>query len=347
MKKITILILVLGLVSFLSCKKDETKATLSSSPNASVLNLASGAQVVLKKSDSAVLVTYTWSASSFGQVVVIGYTVEMDLVGNNFKNAIPVVQATNVLTASITTWDLNQKILPMEYDPKNPTPMNLEFRVKAVINANIAPLYSAVVPQSITPYFVKIIYPILFVPGSYQGWNPADSSTVVTSKSSNGLYEGYIWFGIDNALFKYTQGPNWNTNWGDTGQKGILVPGGDNIAAGLHGYYKLDVDLPNLKHTFLLTAWSLIGDATSGGWNTDTDMTYDTIAKTWSATVNLSAANIKFRANHKWDLNYGDDGTNSGKLSVGGANIAVPAAGNYTVILNLSQPIYKYQLKKN
>jgi hypothetical protein len=347
MKKITILILVLGLVSFLSCKKDETKATLSSSPNASVLNLASGAQVVLKKTDSAVLVTYSWSASSFGQVVVIGYTVEMDLVGNNFKNAIPVVQASNVLTASITTWDLNQKILPMEYDPKNPVPMNLEFRVKAIINANIDPLYSAVIPQSITPYFVKIIYPILFVPGSYQGWNPADSSTVVTSKSSNGSYEGYIWFGIDQAQFKYTQKPNWDVNWGDTGQKGILVLGGDNIQAGLHGYYKLDVDLPNLKHTFLLTTWSLIGDAASG-WSTDVPMVYDTVAKTWSVTLNLSAAGLKFRANAAWDLNYGDDGTNTGKLQLSSSNnITVPAAGNYTVILNLSQPIYKYQLKKN
>jgi hypothetical protein len=346
MKRILILILALGLVAFYSCKKDETKATLSTSPNASVLNLASGAQIVLKKTDSAQLITFSWSASSFGQVVVVGYTVEMDMVGNSFKNAIPVVLATNALTASINTYDFNQKILPMEYDPKNPTPINLEFRVKAVINANLDPLYSAVVPQSITPYFVKIVYPILFVPGSYQGWNPADSSTVVTSKSSNGLYEGYIWFGTDQVLFKYTQGPNWNTNWGDTGPTGTLVPGGDNIKAGAKGYYKLNVDLPNLKHTFLLTTWSVIGDAASG-WSTDVPMVYDTVAKTWSVTLNLTAANIKFRANAAWDLNYGDDGSNTGKLSAGGANIAVAAAGNYTVTMNLSQPIYKYLLKKN
>ncbi|MCX6241044.1 MAG: SusE domain-containing protein [Bacteroidetes bacterium] len=347
MKKILILILALGLIAFYSCKKDETKATLSASPNASVLNLTSGAQIILKKSDSGQLITYSWSASQFGQVVVIGYTVEMDMVGNSFKNAIPVVQSSNALSASINTYDFNQKILPMEYDPKNPTPINLEFRVKAVINANIDPLYSAVVPQTITPYFVKIVYPILFVPGSYQGWNPADSSTVVTSKSSNGQFEGYIWFGTDQVLFKYTQKPNWDINWGDDGADGTLNPGGANIQAGLHGYYKLNVDLPNLTHKFLLTAWSIIGDATSGGWNTDTDMKYDSISKTWSVTTGLTAAGLKFRANHAWDLNYGDDGSNTGKLSVGGANIAVPAGGNYTVILNLSQPIYKYQLKKN
>ena len=346
MKKILILILALGLIAFYSCKKDETKATLSASPNASVLNLASGAQIVLKKTDSAQLITFTWSASSYGLVLVTGYTVEMDMVGNSFKNAVPVVQASNALTASINTYDFNQKILPMEYDPKNPTPINLEFRVKTVINANVDPLYSALVPQTITPYYVKIVYPILFVPGSYQGWNPADSSTVVSSKTSNGLYEGYIWFGIDQAQFKYTQKPNWDVNWGDDGADGTLNPGGANIQAGLHGYYKLNVDLPNLTHKFLLTTWSIIGDAASG-WNTDVPMTYDSIAKTWSVTVGLSAANFKFRANGKWDLNYGDDGSNTGKLTAGGANISVAAAGNYTVTLNLSQPIYKYLLKKN
>ncbi|MEI7491020.1 MAG: SusE domain-containing protein [Bacteroidota bacterium] len=347
MKKITILILVLGLISVLSCKKDETKATLSATPNASVLNLASGAQIVLKKSDSAVLIPFTWTASDFGQPLEIGYTVEMDLAGNNFKNANTVVQTKSLLGASISTYDLNQKILPLEYDPKNPTPLNMEFRVTAIINANITPLYSVVIPQTITPFFVKIVYPILFVPGSYQGWNPADSSTTIASLAFNGKYEGYLWMGIDDAQFKYCQGNSWTTNWGDDGADGTLNPNGANIASGLHGYYKLNVDLPNLKHTFLLTKWSVIGDATPGGWDTDTDMAYDSIAKTWKATLNLTAAGLKFRANHAWDLNYGDDGTNTGKLSSGGANITISAAGNYTVTLNLSQPVYKYQLKKN
>ena len=72
MKKISILILVLGLLTFLSCKKDETKATLSANPNASVLTLAGGQAIVLLKTDSAVPINYTWTASNFGQTLVIG-----------------------------------------------------------------------------------------------------------------------------------------------------------------------------------------------------------------------------------------------------------------------------------
>jgi len=347
MKKISILILALGLIAMFACKKDETKAQLSASPNASVLTVPGGSQMVLLKSDSAVALTYNWTAADFGQTLVTTYTVEMDLAGHNFSNPIPVVLVSNVLTGSINTYDLNQKVLPYEYDPKNPVPVNVEFRVSAIVNANVPALYSAVIAQTITPYYVKIVYPILFVPGNYQGWNPADSNTVVTSLTSNGKYEGYIWFGIDACLFKYTQGPSWTTNWGDNAGNGTLQLNGSNIVAGSRGYYKLDVNLPALTHTFLLTTWTLIGDAASG-WSTDIPMAYDTVAKTWSVTLNLSAAGLKFRANGTWDLNYGDDGTNTGKLLLGSANnITVPSAGNYTVTMNLSQPIYKYILKKN
>ena len=347
MKKISIFILVIGLLSFLSCKKDETKATLASPPTPSVLSLTGGAQIVLKKTDSAVMIPYNWTASSFGQTLVTTYTVQMDRAGNNFKDAIAVGTVNNALTVSVLTYDLNMKILPMEFDPANPEPLNMEFRVMTTINQYVTPVYSPTVAQTITPFFVKIVYPILFVPGIYQGWNPADSSTTIASKKSDGKYEGYMWFGVDNNKFKYCQGNSWTNNWGDDGQDGTLNKGGADIAAGAKGYYKLNVDLPNLTHKFLLTTWAAIGDATPGGWNTDSPMAYDTVAKTWSVTLNLTAAKIKFRANAGWDLNYGDDGSNTGTLKEAGLDISVPSAGTYTIIMDLSKPVYKYKLIKN
>jgi len=346
MKKITILILVLGLVSFLSCKKDETKATLSSTPKASVLNLASGAKIILLKANKLDSIGYNWSKSEFGQAVVITYALQMDKAGNNFKDALILSQVNNIDSLKIMTGDLNTKILIMEFDPTKPEPMDLEFRIQASINQYLDPLNSATVPQTITPYYEPIIYPLLGVPGSYQGWNPADSSTTIASLKSDNKYEGYIYFNADNVEFKYTKGPSWDNNWGDDGADGTLNPGGANIKAGAAGYYKLNANLNTLTHTFLRTTWGVIGDATPGGWNTDTDMTYDVTTKTWSVTLDLTAANIKFRANHAWDLNYGDNGAN-GTLEEGGDNIAVPSGGNYTVTMDLSKPVYKYKLKKN
>ena len=217
---------------------------------------------------------------------------------------------------------------------------------EGVILDSIKPVYSAAVQQSITPFYAPIIYPLLGVPGSYQGWNPADSTTVIASLKSDGKYEGYAYFADANTEFKFTQGPSWDNNWGDTGANGTLDKGGDNIKAADPGYYKLNVDLVGLTYTSLKTTWGVIGSATPGAWDSDTPMTYDPVSKVWTVTVDLTAAEIKFRANGGWDLNYGDDGAN-GSLEAGGANIAVPAAGNYTITLNLSNPVYKYKLDKN
>ncbi|HTX88710.1 MAG TPA: SusE domain-containing protein [Bacteroidales bacterium] len=346
MKKISLILAAIFLVGSFACKKQETKATLNANATAPVLlNMQEGATIVLKKSDSAVVIDFTWTTASFGQTVVTTYMVQMDKQGNDFASAVTLGVVTNGTQISLSTYDFNNKLLAMEPDPTNPDlpPLALEFRVQATISSYYPASNSTTVHQTITPYFVKIVYPLLFVPGDYQGWNPADSSTSIASVGANTKYQGYIWFGHDNTQYKYCQGPSWTTNWGDDGADGTLNPGGANIVAGPKGYYKLDVDLGTLTHKFLRTDWSIVGDA-SGGWDADKDMVYDSIAKEWTLTLPLTAAGMKFRANHAWDLNYGDNNAN-GTLQEGGANIMVPAAGNYKVILNLSGAIYRYKLQ--
>jgi hypothetical protein len=275
----------------------------------------------------------------------------MDKQGNNFKDPIAIGTVTSAKSFSLLTSVLNNKLLGMEFNPDlNPSaPMALEFRVMASVSTLATAAYSPVISKVMVPYYVKIVYPLLFVPGNYQGWNPADSTTVIYSAKSNLIYNGYVWMSSSAPQFKYTDGPKWDVNYGDNGADGTLDLGGANIAPATGpGYYHLTVDLSGTPktHTYLLTAWSVIGDATPGGWNTDTDMAYDSIAKTWNVTLNLTAASIKFRANHAWDLNYGDTGAD-GSLDFNGDNIAVPVAGNYTVTLNLSGAIFRYKLQKN
>jgi starch-binding outer membrane protein SusE/F len=346
MKKISILIMIVGLMGFLSCSKVD-KTTLKAAPDAPVLTLpAGGATLVLDKANKDVPVLYSWSSAVYGPVLVTTYNIQMDKQGNDFADPVSLGIVISKDSLYLTTEELNNKLLVMLPDPSAPQPLNLEFRVTAKVNDSVTMLISATASQTITPYYVPVVYPLLQVPGSYQGWNPADSSTSIASVKANSMYEGYLYFNIDNAEFKYTVGPTWDVNYGDDGADGTLNANGANIVAGLTGYYKLNVDMVNLTHTFLLTTWGLIGDATPGGWDTDTDMTYNDVLKVWTITLDLTAANIKFRANHAWDLNYGDDGAN-GTLEPGGANIAVTEAGNYTVILDLHKPIYKYTLVKN
>ncbi len=190
-------------------------------------------------------------------------------------------------------------------------------------------------------------YPVLYVPGSYQSptaWNPANPVTVIASDSSNSRYEGYINFPIDNAQFKICPAPNWNRSWG--GSNGILSTSGGNITAGPAGYYKINVDTTALTYTLVSTTWSVIGDATPGGWNTDSPMTYDTTTKEWSTVLNLTVGTLKFRANDDWTINYGSNAGN-GILNAGGSNIAVAVAGTYTISIKLGIPDYTYSIVRN
>ncbi|RMF02263.1 MAG: SusF/SusE family outer membrane protein [Bacteroidetes bacterium] len=189
-------------------------------------------------------------------------------------------------------------------------------------------------------------YPLLNVPGSYQGWNPEDSTTVIWSVQQDETYDGYIFFGEDATLYKFAKG-TWDVNWGDNGADGVLDPGGDNILAGDAGLYRLAVDLNTLTYETTKTDWAIIGDATPNGWDADTPMVYDPETGLWSVTVDLNVGSLKFRANGNWDINLGDDDPAVPGLQYEGANINITEAGNYTITLDLTQAIYTYELTKN
>ncbi|HPT14469.1 MAG TPA: SusE domain-containing protein [Bacteroidales bacterium] len=349
MRKISFLLtLIAGVFIFFGCEKDAEKITISANPSVPAFQgFTDNQSTVLLLADASTPITYTWSKADFGFQAATTYAIQMAKQGTSFADAVTVATTTNAVTATITTNDLNNKILAMQVNPDDPVATAVEWRVKATINPDIDPIYSSVITQTITPFYIPIVYPRLFVPGNYQGWNPGDSTTCIFSLKSNNIYEGYVWFGVDNAMFKYCEQPNWDVNWGDNGNDGTLESGGSDIpAAAPAGLYKLNVDLVTKTHSFMRTDWGLVGSATPGGWDSDQNMTYDPATRTLVITLDLVAGEIKFRANDAWDLNYGDDGAN-GSLEPGGTNIAIAESGNYTITLDFNKPIYKYKIKKN
>ena len=193
---------------------------------------------------------------------------------------------------------------------------------------------------------VTAVYHVLYVPGSYQGWDPSKTSTVIASVKNDRTYEGYIYFADASTQFKFTEGPNWDVNYGDDGADGTLDRNGADIVAADPGYYKLNVYLNALTYTKLKTDWGVIGTAATGGWDRDQNMTFNPATGWWTVTLDLKAGDLKFRANDNWDMNYGDDGFD-GILEQNGADIPIVEAGNYTLKLDLTWPIYRYKIKKN
>ena len=211
---------------------------------------------------------------------------------------------------------------------------------------NIAGLKSASVTKSAEAY------PIIYVPGGYQknagysagDWDPA-SAPNLASVNSDKNYEGYIYFSKDGDEYKFTEGPNWNVNWGDNDANGTLESSGANLKAPKAGLYKINVNLNDMLVKSVKTDWGVIGDATPTGWDSDTNMDFDPVKKEWKVIIELKKGTFKFRANDGWDINFGDKGAD-GILEYGADNIAIAAAGKYEIKLKLGTPDYTYTVSK-
>lgn len=158
-----------------------------------------------------------------------------------------------------------------------------------------------------------------------------DDETPLTYNPATKTWIGAIH--LTAAEFKFRANHSWDFNYGSSTKDANLNAGGDNIVVTVESDYAFTLDLskPN-AYKYSANRWGVIGDATPGGWDNDTNMTWDATKKVFTITLDLkSAGAFKFRANDGWDLNLGGS---LGALSAGGDNIGVPANGNYTITLD-------------
>ena len=335
MKKLFTQITILSGIFLLilsSCKKDETQA---------VADMKSGAQLkvssntlVLKKDDATKMaVSFEFTEPDFGYKAAITNVLQLDKQGSNFATPKEMILDAKAFTKSFTVIDLNAILLSMGL----PTSVDskIEARIKSSISATSAPTYSNVIPLTVNVYpLISFVY----VPGAYQGWNPATAETLI-SPTSNNIYEGIINFTPDNLNFKILTKRSWGPpEYGKGASDGLIAIGGGDIAAPGIGFYKLTADLT--ANTLLFTPYSfgVIGDATPTGWDGDTDMVYDNATQTWSVTIALKVGAIKFRLNNAWEINYG--GSNGTLNQVNDNNIPITAAGTYKVSFSIPEKTY-------
>jgi len=351
MKKLSILILsIFSIVALSSCDKGEMGPVVNSDPGSPEITSPSSGESYTLNEDNAqdTLLTMEWNAPDYGFSAAPSIIIQMDDAGNDFAD--PKEFTTTFGTShAIMVEAMNSKLLGLGYAPEQQ--VNLDFRVMASLSDSMEQKVSEPITLSFTPYSTCKYCDNIYVPGSYQSasgytndWSPADAPNLKTVDLTDN-YEGYVYMANDGNQFKFTADQTWTTNWGDNGADGSLEQDGANITADA-GYYKINVDLLNNTYTMTNTTWGLIGSATADGWNSDQNMTYDPDAKVWTITTDLSAGDIKFRANDAWDINYGDTGAD-GTLEAGGDNISVSSAGNYTIELDLNNHPYSYTLTQN
>jgi len=185
-------------------------------------------------------------------------------------------------------------------------------------------------------WYIPGDYVITSYPGTtYSNWSPGNCPVIKSTVTSPDNIEGYVYMGNSSNQWKFTDGPSWNINYGSS-DGSTLVANGPNITSP-KGYYKINVDAANMTFTAVATSWGVVGDATAGGWGTDTPLTYNDTTETWTGGVHMTAGSFKFRANNDWAYNYGSNNAD-GNLQAGGANIPISTEGDYYITLDLSHP---------
>lgn len=359
-----ILLSGVAVLALASCYKTEVKAILTMPATTPQLTASSSAVVLDSTQDTETAVTFTWPQVKYGYNADVTYTLQFDTPTDSFKNATDVVVGVNAYSLSYTTANFNllaYQTLGLAPGAANP----IVVRVKIDVNKNgavtgpstVSSVYSNTYTMTVNPFKIVIVYPSIWVPGDYQGWNPL-TAPILASVHANGVYEGYINIPPGGTYqFKMTPAPDWNNSFGwvaSTVSAGSVtgtmsLSAGGNLFVPAGGYYYMNASTNPTPATWsatLITGWSVIGDATPGGWTTDTPMAYDTTSNTWSVTVYLvSTGAFKFRANDAWTINFGFD---NGALDYNGSNLPVPptGSGTYNITLDLSSAgNYVYRIK--
>ncbi|MDO3642781.1 MAG: SusE domain-containing protein [Mucilaginibacter sp.] len=320
----------IALLMLASCKKDEMKV-VATSGKAGTLQASSNAIVLTKADLDKTAVTFNFTSADFGYKAAVSNTLQIDAKSDNFAAPKEFVIGAGKLSQSFTTVDFNALMLALHLPTGSAS--DVSVRLKSQLSASLAPVYSNTMSITVTP-FALVSY--VYVPGAYQGWNPAVADSL-TSAKGDGIYTGIILFTGADLGFKITTAKNWNNAYGDAGGGNVSLSGGNLTAPG-DGSYQITLDENKNTIAFAYAQWSVIGDASPGGWGGDTDLKYNNTTNLWEGTVPLTAGGaIKFRFKHDWGVNLG--GSN-GTLTQGGDNISITATGNYKIVLDVVNNTY-------
>ena len=180
----------------------------------------------------------------------------------------------------------------------------------------------------------------LWTPGDANGWNHGGSQMLFTTDYAN--YFGFA--NLSPSGFKFTSAADWNhINYGAAGEGKLSTDGGaGNLTVAEKGLYWCDVNIAAL--TWTATKIETIGVIGSfNGWAESLALTSED-GLFWTGTITLNEGDeYKFRCNNDWAINLG--GEDEYTLVPNGANLKAPAAGTYTITLDLSVVPYACYLE--
>ena len=305
--------------------------------------------------------TVTWNDPKFSVGLKNSkFTVMVGKAGANF-GTFSTKEFTNALTGDLTGKDLNG--MALKFGGVIGQTVALELVVVASQLNNNEPKKSAVLPISVTAFSG---FGLASSPAAITT-NPATPSAVGVTFSWNKAFSGFSGL-ITYELQHAKNGTSFATPTvvAVTGfsktfthlELNSIALGYDvapSVAGNVQFRMKATNELGAITYSSIasvaitpyiaINAVGIIGDATPGGWNVDTDMYRPDASKPseWTTIVYLiGGKSAKFRLDDDWATNWGANAFPSGTGVKNGANIPVNNSGYYKVDFNAATAAYTF-----
>ena len=145
---------------------------------------------------------------------------------------------------------------------------------------------------------------------------------------------------FNDGVARFRQDDNNVLKWGDnTFPTGAAIQDGPDIPV-TAGVYDVTFNVETGEYSFTYPVVGIIGDALLG-WDTDVDMQTTSGSLYTLTEYTFINGYAKFRTDHSWDENFGDETFPSGWLYFNGPNIPVPA-GTYNVTFDMMTGRYNF-----
>ncbi|MCZ8020659.1 MAG: SusE domain-containing protein [Cytophagales bacterium] len=196
-----------GALFIMSCDETGDKATLMANPESPELaELSTTTFSGTFETQSETFQTFEWSAVDFGFQAAVTYTLQIDVEGNDFADAVNIISVSNATTVLLTKGQFNAKLLELELEPDEE--YQVEARIQAKVNnSSIAPAFSQSVVIQATP-FATTFPPIFGMGAALNGWGPWNSKEVEFPSVAPNVYETTARF-TNGETFRWFKQADW------------------------------------------------------------------------------------------------------------------------------------------
>lgn len=178
------------------------------------------------------------------------------------------------------------------------------------------------------------------------GWD-VDTDMYKDQTDSNKFF---VRLDLVEGAAKFRKDDDWIVNWGPAVDSmafpsGVGIQDGENIPIPNAGNFMITLDTSTGEYLFeedvTYASIGIIGDATAGGWDTDTDLVKD--GELWKGNIDLGNGEIKFRANDDWAVSWGGPAEFPMDTAILGSNdnIAVDS-GTYLVTFDTESGAFSF-----